>query len=227
MKKFRYLIVGLSILLIVVLCILLGKPVLEFMVDPDKITAQLQSLGILGPVVFMLLNIVQVLLAVIPGGPFEVAAGALWGPVLGTIMCDIAMSTGGVVTFLFSRRFGMKFVELFTTREKIESVKFLKANKKSTTLLFLFFLLPGTPKDLMCYVVGLSNIKLSTWIWINLIGRFPAILLSALGGSALGDQKYGIVVGAIVVFVVLYFVGSFVYNKFNKEDEAVVTEETK
>lgn len=225
MKKYRYLILGLSVLLIIGLCILLGKPVLEFMVDPDKITAQLQSLGILGPIVFMLLNIVQVLLAIIPGGPFEVAAGALWGPVWGTIMCDIAMSTGGVVTFLFVKKFGIKFVELFTTRENIESVKFLKANKKSTTLLFLFFLLPGTPKDLICYVVGLSNIKLSTWIWINLIGRFPAILLSALGGSALGDKKYGIVIAAIAIIVVLYFIGSFVYSKFNKDDESAVSED--
>lgn len=225
MKKYRYLILAISIILIVALCVFLGKPVMEFMVDPDKITAQLESLGILGPVVFILLNIVQVLLAIVPGGPFEVAAGALWGPVWGTIMCDIAMSTGGVITFLFARKFGMKFVELFTTREKIESVKFLKANKKSTTLLFLFFLLPGTPKDLMCYVVGLSNLKLSTWIWINLIGRFPAILLSALGGSALGDQKYGIVIATIAVIVILYFVGSFVYSKFNKDDETEVSKD--
>ena len=226
MKKYRYLILGISIVIIIALCFLLGKPVMEFMVDPDKITAQLDSLGIWGPVVFILLNIVQVLLAIIPGGPFEVAAGALWGPVWGTIMCDIAMSTGGVVTFLFVKKFGIKFIELFTTREKIESVKFLKANKKSTTLLFLFFLLPGTPKDLMCYVVGLTDIKLPTWILINLVGRFPAILLSALGGSALGEQKYGIVIAAIVVIVVLYFVGSFLYSKFNKDDENTISEET-
>lgn len=226
MKKYRYLILGISIVIIIALCLLLGKPIMEFMVDPDKITAQLDRLGIWGPVVFMLLNIVQVLLAIIPGGPFEVAAGALWGPVWGTIMCDIAMSTGGVVTFLFVKKFGIKFIELFTTREKIESVKFLKANKKSTTLLFLFFLLPGTPKDLMCYVVGLTDIKLPTWILINLVGRFPAILLSALGGSALGEQKYGIVIAAIVVIVVLYFVGSFLYSKFNKDDENTISEET-
>ena len=219
MKKYRYLILVFSILLMIALTILLGKPILEYMQDPAAFTLRLQNLGAWGPIVFMALNIAQVLLAIIPGGPFEVAAGALWGPIWGTIMCDVAMSIGGVITFLFVRKFGIKFIELFTTREKIESVKFLKANKKSTFLLFLFFLLPGTPKDLMCYVVGLSDIKLGTWILINLIGRFPAILLSAFGGHAVTKQNIGIFIAVFAVIIVLYFVGTFLYNKFNKDDE--------
>ena len=219
MKKYRYLILALSILLMVALTILLGKPMLEYMQDPAAFTLRLQNLGAWGPIVFMSLNIAQVLLAIIPGGPFEVAAGALWGPIWGTIMCDIAMSIGGVITFLFVRKFGIKFIELFTTREKIESVKFLKANEKSTSLLFLFFLLPGTPKDLMCYVVGLTDIKVSTWILINLVGRFPAILLSALGGHAVTEKNIGIFIAAFAIIIVLYFVGTFLYKKFNKGNE--------
>lgn len=220
MKKFRYIILAVSILLMAALVILLAKPIMDFFKDPETLTAYMQSLGPWGPVIFMLLNILQVLLAIIPGGPFEVAAGAMFGPIWGTILCDIAMTTGGVITFLLAKKFGMKFIELFTTREKIESVKFLKTNQKSTTLLFLFFLLPGTPKDLMCYVVGLTDIKLVTWFFINLVGRFPAILISALSGSALGESRYEIAIIAILVIVVLYFLGSFLYNKFNKNNEA-------
>ncbi len=218
MKKYRYLILAFSILLMIVLTIALGKPILDYMQDPEAFTLRLQALGAWGPIVFMSLNIAQVLLAIIPGGPFEVAAGALWGPFWGTVMCDVAMSIGGVITFLFVRKFGIKFIELFTTREKIESVKFLKSNEKSVSLLFLFFLLPGTPKDLMCYVVGLTDIKLGTWILINVIGRLPAILLSALGGSAFSEQKYGIFIGAFAVIIVLYFLGTFLYKKFNHSD---------
>lgn len=217
MKKYRYLILILSIAVIVGLTVALWTPLVNFIEDPDSLALWIESAGIWGPIVFMLLNTAQVLLAVIPGGPFEVAAGALFGPFIGTLMCDIAMSLGGVITFLFVRKFGMKFIELFTTREKIESVKFLHANDKSTTLLFIFFLLPGTPKDLMCYVVGLSDIKLSTWILINLVGRFPAILLSALGGSALGEQRYGIFIGVFAIIIVLYFIGNFLYKKFNHQ----------
>lgn len=215
MKKYRYLILVISIMVMAGLTIGLGKPILNFIEDPDSLAIWIESAGIWGPIIFMLLNTLQVLLAIIPGGPFEVAAGALFGPWIGTIMCDIAMSAGGVITFLFVRKFGIKFIELFTTREKIESVKFLHSNNKSTTLLFLFFLLPGTPKDLMCYVVGLTDIKLSTWIIINIVGRFPAILLSALGGSALGEQRYEIFIAAFAIIIVLYFLGSYLYKKLN------------
>lgn len=73
------------------------------------------------------MNILQVLLAVIPGGPFEIGAGYAFGVIRGTLICDFAMTTASVIIFLFVRRFGMKFVELFVSREKIESVKILKS----------------------------------------------------------------------------------------------------
>lgn len=215
LKKYRYLILFLSIALMAGLTLALWGPLMQFIEDPASLKVLMEESGIWGPIVFMLLNTVQVILAIIPGGPFEVAAGALFGPIVGTLMCDIAMSIGGVLNFLLVRKFGMKFIELFTTREKIESVKFLKMNEKSTNLLFLFFIFPGTPKDLMCYAVGLTDIKLSTWTLINVAGRFPAILLSALGGSALGEQRYGIFIAVFAIIIVLYFLGTFLYKKLN------------
>lgn len=215
MKKYRYLILALSIAVMAGLTLALWKPLTNFIENPDSLALLIEKAGIWGPVVFMLLNTVQVLLAIIPGGPFEVAAGALFGPFTGTLMCDIAMTAGGMITFFFARKFGMQFIELFVDRKEIESVKFLHSNEKYTTLLFLFFLLPGTPKDLMCYVVGLTDIKWTTWLVINFVGRFPAILLSALGGSALGEQKYGIFIATFFVIIILYFLGTYLYKKFN------------
>lgn len=220
MKKYRYLILVLSILLMVGLTLAVMQPILNFIEDPDSLSVWVEGAGIWGPIVFMLLNIVQVLLAIIPGGPFEVAAGTMFGAFWGTILCDIAMTAGGMITFFLARKFGMNFIELFTTREKVESVKFLHANPKSELLLFLFFLLPGTPKDLMCYVVGISDIKWWKWLLINLIGRFPAILLSAMGGDALGEQKYSILIIAFAVIIVLYFIGSYLYKKLNHSGES-------
>lgn len=215
MKKYRFLILALSIAVMAGLTALLWTPMINFIEDPDSLAVWIDSAGIMGPIVFMLLNMAQVLLAIIPGGPFEVAAGALFGPWAGTLMCDVAMTAGGMMTFFFVRKFGMKFIELFVDREEIESVKFLHSNERYTTLLFLFFLLPGTPKDLMCYVVGLTDIKWTSWLLINFVGRFPAILLSALGGSALGEQKYGIFIAAFAIIIVLYFLGTYLYKKFN------------
>ena len=215
MKKYRYLILAISIIVMAGLTLAVWKPLINFIENPDSLALWIEDAGIWGPIVFMLLNAVQVLLAIIPGGPFEVAAGALFGPWTGTLMCDVAMTAGGMMTFFFVRKFGMKFIELFVDRNEIESVKFLHSNERYTRLLFLFFLLPGTPKDLMCYVVGLTDIKWTTWFFINFVGRFPAILLSALGGSALGEQKYGIFITAFAIIIIFYFLGTFLYKKFN------------
>lgn len=220
MKKYRYLILILSIAIILGLTLVLWKPLINFIEDPASLSIWIDEAGIWGPIVFMLLNAFQVLLAIIPGGPFEVAAGALFGPLAGTLICDVAMTAGGMLTFFFVRKFGMKFIELFVDRKEIESVKFLHTNEKYTRLLFLFFLLPGTPKDLMCYVVGLTDIKWTSWFFINFVGRFPAILLSSLGGSALGEQKYGIFVFAFTIIIVFYFLGSFLYKKHNKNHKS-------
>ena len=221
LKKYRFLILILSVIILAVLTIAIGKPLLAFVSEPEAFRDWVASKGILGAFVFMGLNILQVFLAIIPGGPFEIGAGYAFGIPLGTFLCDVAMTIGGVINFLLVRKFGMRFIELFTTREKIESVKFLKLNKKSTSLLFLFFLLPGTPKDLLCYAVGLTNIKLSTWTIINFVGRFPAILLSAMSGSALGKQRYEIFIIAMAVILVFYLLGVFLYNKHNKATETV------
>ena len=216
MKKYRYLILALSVTVMLGLTLALWRPIINFIEDPNSLTVWISDAGIWGPVIFMLLNAIQVLLALIPGGPFEIAAGALWGPWAGTFMCDIAMTAGGMITFFFVRKFGINFIELFIDRKEIESVKFLRTNEKYTTLLFLFFLLPGTPKDLMCYVVGLTDIKWTTWMLINFVGRFPAILLSALGGSALGEQKYSIFIAAFSIIIILYFIGTCLYKKLNQ-----------
>ncbi len=221
LKKYRFLILILSVIILAVLTIAIGKPLLAFVSEPEAFRDWVASKGILGAFVFMGLNILQVFLAIIPGGPFEIGAGYAFGIPLGTFLCDVAMTLGGMINFLLVRKFGMRFIELFTTREKIESVKFLKLNKKSTSLLFLFFLLPGTPKDLLCYAVGLTNIKLSTWTIINFVGRFPAILLSAMSGSALGKQRYEIFIIAMAVILVFYLLGVFLYNKHNKATETV------
>ena len=164
------------------------------------------------------MNILQVLLAVIPGGPFEIGAGYAFGVIRGTLICDFAMTTASVIIFLFVRRFGMKFVELFVSREKIESVKILKSSRRSESIIFLLFLIPGTPKDLLSYLVGLTDIKLSHWIIICAAGRMPAIFLSVLSGNALNKADYTFVILMFAVMIALSICGFFFYRSRNKTD---------
>ena len=182
----------------------------------QKFQIWVKEKGFLGVLAFMGMNILQVLLAVIPGGPFEIGAGYAFGVVKGSLICDIAMTIASVIIFLFVKKFGLRFVELFVSKEKIESVKFLKSSKRSESIIFLLFLVPGTPKDLLSYLVGLTDMKLSHWIFICGVGRLPAIFLSALSGSALSSARYHLAIILIAAIIMLYVVGIILYRIHNK-----------
>lgn len=212
----------LAILAVIFICILgyfIGRPLVQFVSEPEKFQLWVEEKGILGVFAFIGMVILQVLLAIIPGGPFEIGAGYAFGVVKGTLICDIAMTIASVVIFLFVKKFGLRFVELFVSKEKIESVNFLKSSRRSESIIFLFFLVPGTPKDLLSYLVGLTDMKLSHWIFICGVGRLPAIFLSALSGSALSSAKYHLAVILIAAIIVLYVVGIILYRIHNKRAE--------
>lgn len=209
----------LAILAVIFICILgyyIGRPLVHFVSEPEKFQLWVEEKGILGVLAFMGMNILQVLLAVIPGGPFEIGAGYAFGVVKGSLICDIAMTIASVIIFLFVKKFGLRFVELFVSKEKIESVKFLKSSKRSESIIFLLFLVPGTPKDLLSYLVGLTDMKLSHWIFICGVGRLPAIFLSALSGSALSSARYHLAIILIAAIIMLYVVGIILYRIHNK-----------
>lgn len=212
MKKYRFLILAVVVIVFAGLTMLLWRPLVSFASNPEILRVWMQELGIWGILIFGTFNFLQVVFAVIPGGPFELAAGYIFGVVPGTLLCDITMTISSVVVFLLVRKFGIHFVELFISRRQIENMEFLKDNQKVQSVLFFIFLLPGTPKDVVTYLAGLTNLSLKSWIFICFVGRFPAILLTALGGSALGDAKYGIVAIVIVVFAVAYLAGMRLYR---------------
>lgn len=209
----------LSLAAVVFICVIayfIGRPLVSFVSEPEQFREWVEARGIWGVLAFMGMVIVQVFLAIIPGGPFEIGAGYAFGVVKGTLICDLATTIASLLVFLFVRRFGVKFVELFVSREQIESVHILKSSGKSESILFLLFLIPGTPKDLLSYLVGLSDMKVSHWIFICAVGRFPAIFLSALSGSALGSANYGTAAAVFAALIVLYIIGLFVYRFHNR-----------
>lgn len=215
-KWFRLFLLAAALVFVTILCYFIGQPLVRFVSEPEQFRLWVRSKGILGILAFIGMNILQVFLAVIPGGPFEVGAGYAFGVFWGTLFCDIAMTLAGILIFLFVRRFGMRFVELFVSREKIASVHILKSSRRSESIIFLLFLIPGTPKDLFSYLVGLTDMKLSHWIFISAVGRLPAIFLSVLSGSALGKSQYSTAVTVLVILLVLSAIGITVYRCHNQ-----------
>ena len=143
-----------------------------------------------GIIIMFFMFVIQVILALIPGGLLEVACGYAFGAVVGGIISVAGIMTGSALTILLVRKLGKKFARLFYSKEKLESISFLKNKKKRNILVFIVFLIPGTPKDLLTYVVGLTDMSIITYLLLTGIARTPAILISTIGGDALGLEKY-------------------------------------
>lgn len=216
-KKIGILIVSIFVLLLILAGYYICVPMLKMADDPEMFRIYMRERGFAGVLIFIGVTILQVIAAVIPGGPFEIAAGYSFGVLWGTVICDIGMTVGSMIVFLLVRKFGMDFIELFFSKEKVESSGLLKTTDGLTRVIFMLYVIPGTPKDVLSYAVGLTDMKLTTWLFITSVGRLPAILLSVIGGSSLGDRRYGIFIISMIVILAAGAAGGLLYGRWRKK----------
>ena len=165
-----------------------------------------------GRLIYVLMSFLQVVVALIPGEPVEIAGGYVFGAVEGTVLYLLGATLGSLLVFGVVRKFGAILLELFFSKEKIKGLRFLQHSRRRNILLAFIFILPGTPKDLLCYFAGLTDISFKVWFWVCSMGRLPSIVTSMLGGDALETRSY---VDAIVVFAItmcISIIGMLVYN---------------
>ena len=194
---------------------LVGKPMIEFVREPERFRAWVDSSGFVSRVVFVGMVVFQLIIALIPGEPLEMGAGYAFGAVEGTILCIIGCVIGSALVFLFVRRFGVKLVEVFFPREKIRSLRFLQDSRRLDLLTFIVFFIPGTPKDLLSYFIGLTDMKLGTWLFITAVARIPSIVTSTVTGDALGLKDYQFALIAFGVTLALSLAGILVYRRLS------------
>lgn len=195
----------------------IGRPLIKFVSEPEKFRAWVENYGFLGKLSFIGMIFFQVVIALVPGEPFEIGAGYAFGMIEGTILCEIGITLGSMVVFLLVKKFGIKLVEIFFSREKINSVKFLKDKRKRNAITFLVFFLPGTPKDLLTYFVGLTDMKLSQFLLLVSVARLPSVITSVVGGDALGGEDYTFAIIVFVATLLFSSAGVLVYNLISKK----------
>ena len=201
------------LLMLVLLCAVIGRPMVRFASDPDKFRDWVEGHGVWGMLAYMGMVAVQVLAALIPGEPLEIAGGYAFGAWAGTALCLLGAVLGSVTVFTLVRRWGRGLVEVFFPADKLEKLHFLlHTSPKRTALFWLIFTVPGTPKDLLCYFAGLTDLPWGTWLLIATVGRLPSIVTSTVGGSALGEQNYRAAVIAFALALAVAGVGYVIYR---------------
>lgn len=189
---------------------------IEFVSTPERFRVWVDSHGFLGKLAFVGMVYFQVVLALIPGEPLEIGAGYAFGAFEGTLLTVIGTVLGSITVFYLVRKFGIKLCEVFFSREKLLSLKILKNKKRRDILAFLIFFLPGTPKDLVTYFLGLTDIKFSYLIFLSSVARVPSIITSTLGGDALGVKKYTTALFVFGITLAISGFGVMIYRKLIK-----------
>ncbi len=135
-------------------------------------------------IVFISLQILQVVFAPIPGEVTGFIGGYIYGPVLGTIYSTIGLVIGSWLAFILARYFGLPFVEKTVKPEIIKKYDFILEHK-GALVAFILFLIPGFPKDFLCYIMGLSHMTVWTFLVVSSIGRLLGTVLLSVCGVAL------------------------------------------
>lgn len=159
------------------------------------------------------INIVQVLLAFLPGEPVELASGYAFGFWEGTALCLVASGLATSMIYWATRRWGWKLVGLFFDRSLFDRFSWLKSAKRLELIMFIVFLIPGTPKDFLTYFAGLTNMRFLPVVLIATFGRIPSIVTSTIAASAVGSGNWPLVACTLVASAFLLAVGGLMYRR--------------
>lgn len=191
----------------------IGRPMVSLVSEPEQFRDWVESKGLWSRFIFIGMMIFQVVIALVPGEPLEIGAGYAFGAIEGTLLCVAGVTLGSLLVFGLVRKFGIRLIEVFFDFDKIKKLKFLQNEKRLDLITFIVFFLPGTPKDLLTYFVGLTDIKLSKFVIIASVARLPSVITSTVGGSALGMKQYEFAIAVFAATVLLSLFGLFIYNK--------------
>lgn len=193
--------------LVTIATIKYGPYIVKIAGKPEQLRDILNGYGWKGGLVFILLQILQVVVAAIPGEVVQLAGGYIYGTWLGTLYSLTGIVTGSVIVFYTSRLLGYSLVRIFVSQKSLDRFDFIINDEKSEIAMFLLFLIPGIPKDVLTYIAGLTPIKPLRFFVIITIGRLPALLASSYIGYNTQKGNYLIVIILSAAALILFTAG--------------------
>ena len=177
--------IGVAVLILFIgICVFvaLRSDFLKIFANPDALRAAIQSFGLWAPLVFFLMQVLQVLLAPIPGNVMTLVGGVLFGFWPALCLSIAAVLVGSILVFLLAQKLGRRFVALFVPQNIMEKYDHIITEKQNVTL-YVMFLLPFFPDDFLCFIAGLSSFSLKHFCVMVLLTRPWGLVFSALLGS--------------------------------------------
>lgn len=163
--------------------------------------------GIWGILIFLFIQTLQVILAVIP--PIQVVGGMMFGWFWGAILSYAGVYLGSFIIYSLVQKIGTPIVEAFVNEKQLKKFKFLQDEKKLTGILIILYLIPGIPKDVITYIVPLTKVTKRDFFLCVMPFRLPAVIMSTILGSNFGKGNYIAAAVIMGIFVVIGIIGLF------------------
>ncbi|MBQ1826045.1 MAG: TVP38/TMEM64 family protein [Firmicutes bacterium] len=187
----------------------------------EKFEAYIQSFGNKSIPVFIIVQILQVVISAIPGEIVQVAAGFMFSPFKAFILVMIGCLIGEIFAFYIGKLLGRDFVKAFISHDKLEHYTGLLNSKKGYTICFLLYLIPGIPKDFLCYIAGISEMDIKYFLVLSLLGRIPGLIGSVAMGSLIGQDRYVLAIIIFAVACIVAFLGVIFRDKLHAKLEEI------
>jgi uncharacterized membrane protein YdjX (TVP38/TMEM64 family) len=207
--------------------------VVSFLTNKEWVKSTLDAAGPLAPLVFILIQSLQVIFAPIPGEATGFIGGYLFGVPLGFLYSTLGLSLGSLGAFLIARWLEEHYVKRRIPDEILQKFDFLM-ERQGALISFILFLLPGFPKDYLCFILGLSRMPLKLFLLICIVGRIPGTLLLTLQGAKVYEGDYydtiAILGLCLVLIGLLAYYREAVYRwirRFDHPDQPPPISETK
>lgn len=172
----------------------------------ERLVERVQNAGWAGAFILLGMQFLQIIVAFIPGEVVQLAAGLMYGPLLGSLLILVGCVISSTVVYQLVHRLGAPFVQGMVSTEHLEKFQNFEKSGKLDIIVFVLFLIPAMPKDVFTYLVPLTDMPYKRFIVLTTIGRIPGVVAStyAASGFASGD-----VVGPAIVLGVLAIIAVF------------------
>ena len=214
--------VGLVVFIVLITAIVVAIwPTLSIVFEPGGVETLIElitSQGPLGVLILLGMQHLQIIVAFIPGEVVQIAAGMMYGPLWGSVVILVGCVLSSMVVYELVHKLGAPFVRSMVGEKQLLKFRQFELSGKFGVTVFILFLIPGFPKDVLTYIVPLSDMNLRTFLLLSTIARTPGVIISTYAAAGLAD---GNIVTSVIIFVVAALIAIIVLLLRNRIIDAI------
>lgn len=184
--------------------------------DPDRLKEVMLSYGKYSILAFVMLQVIQVIAFFIPGEIVQIAGGYIYGTLPGSLLSIVGITIGSIAGYGISNYYGKPLVNKIISKKNMKFFQRVLNVGSINYVVFLLYLIPGIPKDVLSYICGVSSINFKNFFIYSTLGRLPGIFISAYFGAKIDSNSTNILIIIAISMTILFVLGVFKGEKIIK-----------